>query len=67
MNQVAQPRFYTSTQQLMMNQNLTSMITDYPKQIQEVSKEIKKVDIALSNYRQKNLFIISVFGSLILL
>ena len=43
MNQVAQPRFYTSTQQLMMNQNLTSMITHYPKQIQEVSKEIKKV------------------------
>ena len=42
MNQVAQPRFYTSTQQLMMNQNLTSMITDYPKQIQEGSKEIKK-------------------------
>ena len=51
MNQVAQPRFYTSTQQLMqpysnngmMNQNLTSMIADYPKQIQEGSKEIKKV------------------------
>ena len=32
-----------SVMKLLKDEDVTSMITDYPKQIQEVSKEIKKV------------------------